>query len=358
MGDDEAQILETFGRLSRPWNRFPIGRRPRWYPSILSDDHAPFEFSAAFSGAETFVQCYWEAQAEEPSLSSNLAVGLSLLDELAEHHDLPLERWTAIKDLFLPERPCGLFTLLFGVTWRPRQPPRFKIYLNPRVRGSSATPALMHEAMTRLGFERAWSTDVEWRARHGAGLDELMYICLDLSNDSQARVKVYRRHYQATVAQIGALASLAEDYLPGEAERFYGAVAGKPGPFLAKPPITSLTFRQGDFDRPCSMTLEFPISSYVTDDRAASERIERCFSAYGLDASRYRSAVDAIATRPLEEGNGIHAHITLRRVRGAPNLTVYFATEAYTMQEAQWAREPESLQAPIPSGHLVSSLTA
>jgi hypothetical protein len=173
-----------------------------------------------------------------------------------------------------------------------------------------------------------------------------MYLCLDLSTDPLARVKVYRRHYQATVAQIGALAGLAGDYLPGDAERFYGAVASHPGPFLAKPPTTSLTFREGDGERPCSVTMEFPFSSYVGDDRAASERIERCFTAYGLDPSRYRKAIEAIATRPLDQGNGIHAHLTHRRVDGAPRLTVYFATEAYPVEEEQWAPQPESLRSP------------
>lgn len=129
--------------------------------------------------------------------------------------------------------------------------------------------------------------------------------------------------------------------MPGEAERFYGAVAEQSGPFMSKPPITSLTFREGDGERPCSMTLEFPISSYVRDDRAASERIKRCFSAYGLDPSGYERAVDAIATRPLEQGSGIHAHITFRRVEGAPRLGVYFATEAYPVEEAEWAAQPQ-----------------
>jgi DMATS type aromatic prenyltransferase len=346
MHDEEPHIVEEFARLSRPWNRWVIGARPRWYPSILSDDHAPFELSAAFSPEDTEIQCYWEAQGEEPSLEANMKTGLEVLQELAERHHLPLTRWGAIRDLFLPEKPCGLFTLLFGVTWGRGRPPRFKIYVNPYVRGSRTMPALMKEAMTRLGFERAWAADCEQRGRRGPKLDELMYLCLDMSTDPEARVKVYRRHYQITAAQIGTLASIAGDYLPGDAERFYGVMAERPGPYLAKPPISSLTFRARDGERPCSVTLEFPISSYVDDDRAACERIERCFSAYGLDPSRYRRALHAVASRPLDQGNGIHAHVTHRRVDGAPRLTVYFATEAYPVEAIQWAAQPESLRSP------------
>src|ERR1700722_15360887 len=66
--EEEASIVDEFERLSRPWNRWSIGARPRWYPSILSDDHAPFELSASFSQGESEIQCYWEAQGEEPSM--------------------------------------------------------------------------------------------------------------------------------------------------------------------------------------------------------------------------------------------------------------------------------------------------
>lgn len=346
MDGEEAPILDAFGRLSRPWNRWQIGSRPRWYPSILSDDHAPFELSAGFSREETEIQCYWEAQGEPPSMTSNMTTGLSVLQELAEHYDLSLTRWDSIKELFLPERPAGLFTILFGITWGRGRPPKFKIYLNPYVRGSAAMPSLMEETMARLGFQRAWAAECAQRERRGPKLDELMYLALDMSNGPEARVKVYRRHYQATVAQIGALAGIAGDSQPGDAERFYGLVAGHRGPFMSKPPITSLTFRAGDGDRPGSVTLEFPISSYVSDDRVASERIARCFAAYGLDPSRYFRAIDAIATRPLDQGNGIHAHITFRRVSGEPRLTVYFATEAYPVEALAWGAQPESVRSP------------
>ena len=89
-------------------------------------------------------------------MRSNARTGLSLLYEMAGRHDLPLARWKAIEDLFVPERPRGLFTILFGVTWGRGRAPRFKIYLNPRVHGLSAMHAVIQEAMARLGFRRGW----------------------------------------------------------------------------------------------------------------------------------------------------------------------------------------------------------
>jgi DMATS type aromatic prenyltransferase len=348
MRDDEPRVLDDFAWLSRPWNQWKIGKRPRWYPSILSDDHAPFELSAAFAQKETEVQCYWEAQGEAPSMVSNMRTGAALLDQIAARYDLPLARWEAIKDLFLPEVPQGLFTLLFGVTWRRGRAPKFKVYLNPLVRGWDAAPELMREAMTRLGFERAWAADLERRRGRDPSTDELMYLCLDLSQSPEARVKVYRRHYHATVADIASLAGVAKDYRPGDAEKFYGLVGGGHGPFTSKPPITSLTFVQGDDERPGAATLDFPISSYARNDQVASERITRCFAEHGIDPARYWRAVDAIATRPLDRGNGIHAHITRRWVDGAPRLGVYFATEAYPVEMSAWGAQAESSRVPVP----------
>ncbi len=132
MHDEEARIVDAFGRLSRPWNRWVIGARPRWYPSILSDDHAPSSSRPRSPG-----------ESRDPVLLGGAGRGtqhgvqhgdrLSVLSELAGRHDLPLARWDAIKDLFLPEQPRGLFTLLFGVTWGRGRAPKFKIYLNPYV---------------------------------------------------------------------------------------------------------------------------------------------------------------------------------------------------------------------------------
>jgi hypothetical protein len=355
MGREQASpIIETFRSLSRSWGHWTIGQQPRWNPSILSDDHAPFEFSTASSKGGPEVQIYIEALGDPPSLASNLASGLSILREIARDHGLPLDRWRAMSDLFLPDAPQGLFTLLFGVTWRPGSPLRFKLYLNPQVRGPDAVASLMQEAMARLGLADAWAAASAPCAGRGTGLDELMYLCLDLTAEQHGRAKVYRRHYQATVEELDALASVAADYEEGEAVRFYGAVADHVGPFLAKPVITSLTFREGDTAIPGSVTLEFPLSSYVKNDAEANQRVLQAFRSYDLDPARYEAAIRAVAVRPLDRGNGIHAHITHRRVDDAPRLTVYYATEAYPVDVGiAWPTAP-----PRSSSDTVDSRTA
>lgn len=338
-------MREVFRSVSHPWGAWNIGLRPRWYPSILSDDHAPYELSVAFTGATPNTQLYLEAQDLEaqgapPSLRSNMKAGLALLDEISNLYDVSLDRLRAIQALLLPEDPQGLFTILFGITWVEAEPPRFKIYLNPQVRGAAASSELLHTAMDRLGFGQAWSAVQAHTSSVDPALNEPMYLCLDLASHAQARVKVYRRHYQATAGLVDEIAQVAATYHAGDAIDFFGVLSEREGPFLSKPVITSLVFTEAVADRPFSTTLGFPVSSYVENDRVASERIARCLGSYGLDPAPYRKLSEAFPERPLEADNGMHAHASLKRQGGAPCVTVYLATEAYGFECLQWRGRP------------------
>jgi DMATS type aromatic prenyltransferase len=338
-------MREVFRSLSHPWGGWQIRKQPRWYPSILSDDHAPYELSVTFCGTTPNTQLYLEAQDLEaqgapPSLRSNMKAGLALLDEISNRHDVSLDRLHAIQDLFLPEDPQGLFTILFGITWREAAPPRFKVYLNPQVRGAAASYELLQTAMDRLDFGHAWSAVRAHTSSADPALDEPMYLCLDLTSHAHARVKVYRRHYQATAHQVDEIAQVAASYHVGDAIEFFGVLSEHEGAFLSKPVITSLVFTEAVADRPSSVTLAFPLSSYVENDRVASERIVRCLGSYGLDPAPYRKMIARFAERPLEAANGIHAHASLKRQGDAPCVTVYLATEAYEVERLQWPSKP------------------
>jgi len=339
-------MREVFRSLSSPWGSWTIGDQPRWHPSILSDDHAPYELSVAFwGGPSPNTQLYLEAQDLEPggsapSLRSNMVAGLALLDEISKRHNVSLDRFRAIRDLFLPEDPQGLFTILFGITWVGSEAPRFKLYLNPQVRGAAASAELVQTAMERLGFGEAWSLVRSQASSPDPALDVPMYLCLDLAAHAHARVKIYRRHYQATTARVDELAQVAANYRAGDALDFMGMLGGSEGPFVSKPVITSLVFTEAVADRPTSVTLGFPVSSYVDNDRVASERIVRCLEFYGLDAAPYRKLIKAFAERPLEAGNGIHAHASLKRLGADPCVTVYLATEAYGFERLSWPSKP------------------
>lgn len=335
-GDRSAleELSRLFSQLSAPWGQDLIGAAPR-YPSNVADDQAPFEFSIAFSGGAPEVQFYVEPLGEPPSLESNMVVGRALLDAVAAQLGLPLRRLHAVADLFFPPRPQGAFTLWIGVSSAAGRAAQFKVYLNPQVQGPELSSQVVSEAMSRLGFAEPWAQVQRTLSRSPERLDELAILSLDLCDGDDARVKVYVRQHAAMLRDISALSGMAADARQEDVASFYSALAGSDGPFLRKPVITELAFTDPGAARPAFATLEFPIGSYVATDQIASERIERCLKSFGLPTGTYRAAISGFATRPLQKRAGIHAHVTLRRVRDRPRVGIYFASEAYVSQADQ-----------------------
>ena len=327
-GAPTREVCQLFTRMIMPWGEHRIGKTPS-YRSNIADDEAPFEFSMAFSGGAPEVQFYVEAMGEPPNLLSNMPAGRALLSAVAQDLSAPLQRVKAIEDLFFPTQPRGTFTSWTGVSCASGRPPRLKVYLNPQVNGLGAAPGVTAEAMRRLGLGIPWAKVDDALVSSGQRFDEIGILSLDLSDAEDARAKVYVRHHGACVRDLQAFASTAVEYYPEDVRAFYAALADGEGPFLRKPPITEMTFTTASRSGPSSVTLEFPISSYVRSDEVARHRIAGCMTSFGLSPELYEAAVHAFATRPLAQRAGMHAHVTLRRQAKLPRLAVYLASEAY-----------------------------
>ena len=328
-GDGQPDpLVGVFQRLVRPWGGRRVGARPK-YRSSIADDGAPFEFAIAISHGTPEVQVYVEAQGDLPTLRSNMAAGRVLLEDVASDLGAPLDRLRQVESIFFPDDPHPPFTVWIGASCTAGRLRLLKIYLNPQVRGADLGLDLVAEAMARLGFARAWTTVRQHLSSGGDRRDEAGIVSLDLSNAEDARVKVYLRHHQATVTDLDAIARLARSYHPGDAATFYAAAAEHEGPYRGKPALTELAFVDPDAAWPASVTLEFPVGSHVATDEIASQRIVRCLAAFGLPSPPYLQAIRAFATRPLERGPGIHAHVTMTRAASGPRVGVYLASEAY-----------------------------
>lgn len=326
-GSEARGFLRAFELLVHPWGQRRIGKSPA-FRSEVADDGAPFEFSIALSSGHPELQVYVDPQADPPAAASNLKAARARLEVVARELRAPLDRLHQLEDLFLPAEPGPPFGLWLGASWAAGREVRLKIYLNPHVRGRERGGHLVSEAMRRLGFERAWSDAKEMLSLND-GRDEVGIISLDLSRSSADRIKLYVRHYGATSDSIGRVARLTGEHSPSDVAAFYGALAGNTGPFTRKPAATVFAFADPASGRPCSAALEFPIGAYVETDEVARQRIGICLSAFGHSPEPYEAAIRAFATRPLDARAGIHAHVTLRRVAGAPRIAVYFASEAY-----------------------------
>ncbi|HEX8110344.1 MAG TPA: iron-containing redox enzyme family protein, partial [Kofleriaceae bacterium] len=240
----------------------------------------------------------------------------------------------------------------YAVVFRPDHAPAWKAYLDLRAQGSERARAVLEEALDRLGLGAAYP-----RLMREAGardlLDELVYFSLDLAEDERARVKVYFRHYQATIGDLERVIAGAGGAEPGDIGAFCTTVLGHSGPYRARPLVSCWAFTGGE---PSGATLYAPIAYYVRDDAEARARILRWMDCVEIDPDGYERALAAFARRSLESGVGMHSYVSFKRDRGLPRVTAYLAPEAYrTFPPASLARRetpaPRRPRSPEPLIH-------
>ncbi|MFD9700831.1 tryptophan dimethylallyltransferase family protein [Lentzea sp. NPDC059081] len=310
-----------------PGSRQPLSAVPQW-PSQVADDHTPVEFSVALARNEPpAVRMIVESIAERPDSRTNLAAALETLDRFSAEHSLHLGRFDRVRDLFLPEDPQGAFAFWYSLIVGPGAAPAIKVYLNPDVRGRESATALVSEALDRLGLSAAYPSVAEHALRR-EGLDRFSFFALDLADSDRARVKTYVSHDDAVVADVVRAASAVPDADPELLADVVELACGT-GPFTRRPLMSSYTFLSGDVDTPSGYSLYIPVRDYVQDDLEACERVLAVMARCGLDTTPFVLALASIVRRPLGEGVGLIAHVSLRLGKPRPGVTVYLSSEAY-----------------------------
>ncbi|MEU5691706.1 tryptophan dimethylallyltransferase family protein [Actinosynnema sp. NPDC020468] len=316
-----ADALGAGGRRS-------ISGRPAW-PSDVADDHTPVEFSTAFAAGEApVVRTIVEPVAAGPSRRANTAEALAALDRLGARVPLDRSRFDSVRDLFLPEHPEHDFTFWYSLVFRPDGAPAVKVYFNPEVQGRKSAGWLVREGLQRTGFGAGFRILRE-RAVTRPGLDRYSFFALDLVERGRARVKVYVSHHSADVADVTRAASAAVGVDVDRVPDFCLLTGGSTGTFDGRPLISSYTFLDGDVDAPSGYSLYVPIRDYVSDDAEARERVLEVMAKYRLDSEPFDDALRVLTRRPLHEGSGLIAHVSLRMGRPRPGITVYLSSEAY-----------------------------
>jgi DMATS type aromatic prenyltransferase len=341
------QITNIFRSITTSWGNRAVGDTA--WQSDVSDDATPFEFSIALDPDNVELRVLVEAQGSEASLQSNWQAGIELNQYLAANHSVNLDRFEQIADLYAPTNSTAKFSIWHAVCFYPDKEPAFKLYLNPQSQSQSRSAAIVEESLVRLGFTHAWPTLAETSAQRGPDKDEFVYFSLDLAAHTQARVKVYLRHHDATPAQLESALSAARNDVSGDAIEFCQAMAPGQTSFSAKSAITCFSFIAGDDDTPSNGTLYLPISNYATDDRVVCDRLDLYFIEHGLPVSRYQSSIQSFAVRSLASGIGMHSYVSFRREQHQRRISIYLNPEANTV------RSPGKISA-IKSKHLLNSV--
>ena len=347
-----AAVVDLFHRLVAPWGAQALERQPRW-PSQVGDDHTPFEFSIAF-GKSPELRIMVEPIGANPSLRSNRDAAIALMDSLALTFDIDTTRFQRVRDLFVPDDQEGAFAIWIAAGFRADKPPEFKIYLNPESRGRARAPAVIEEALGRLGFHAAWSSVAQVLTRRGPELDELKYFSLDLGRSLQARTKVYARHQMALPVDLERAASAGPSYRAGDIGKFLEMIApDTAGAFTGRPPFTCYAFLGPDDERPSLVTTHFPVNGYAPHDDAITERVTAALDWLRLPTEPYARAVAAFANRPLASGIGLQSYASYKSDASDPRLTVYLPVEVYSPGTVARAEVPE---APVNFGEAAGRL--
>jgi DMATS type aromatic prenyltransferase len=326
LSSQTEQIIEIFRSITTSWGNKAIGDTT--WQSDVSDDAAPFEFSIALDPDNIELRVLVEAQGSEANLQSNWQAGLELNQYLAANYGVNLDRFNQIADLYTPTSSAAKFSIWHAVCFYPDKKPAFKLYLNPQSQSQSRSAAIVEESLVRLGFTHAWPTLAETSAQRGPDKDEFVYFSLDLAAHTQARVKVYLRHHDATPAELESALSAARNYVSGDAIEFCQAIAPGQTSFSAKSAITCFSFIAGDDDTPSNGTLYLPISNYATDDRVVCDRLDLYFIQHGLSVASYQSAIKSFAVRSLASGIGMHSYVSFRREQHQRRVSIYLNPEA------------------------------
>lgn len=323
-----------------------LAEPPAW-PTGVSDDHTPVEYSIACdAGKPPVLRILGETVAGQPSRTANLGAALQLVDDFADRLDLALERFHRVRQVFFAAEPQNDFAMWFSLVHRPGHEQEVKVYFNPDTQGVRQAPTLVAEALRLLQLSRAYPALT--RALRPA--DRFAFFALDLHARPTSRIKVYLSHYDADADDVLRAADAVPD-VDTRAVRDFLELTGCTGRLTRRPPLSGYTFVDGDSDRPSGYSLYLPIRDYVGDDEQAHELVMGVLDRFGLDTGVVDRAIAAVARRPLRDGVGLIAHVSLRLAPGRePGITVYLSSEAYEVCPPRPRVAPEKEHVSVKSG--------
>jgi DMATS type aromatic prenyltransferase len=346
--EDPAVLLTE---LLGPAGCRPLSERPR-YRCDVADDGTPVEFSLAFDDdGGLAVRVLGEAGSEKPGQHPDIAAGKRFLERASKRFQFCLDRFAAVADLFLPERPRGAFAAWFSIILRPRERPRLKAYFNPEVRGRHRAPELVAEGFRRLGLDDAY----EIAARHAlcrGARDRLSFFAVDLDESPLSRVKLYIAHEDACSADAERAATAVDGADPLRVRELCEVVGGGTGPFTGRPLVSSYSFVEAEPAGPGTYSLYLPVRDYVPDDEVARERVVAFLARHGIGADRLDAALRAVTARPLRAGAGLLAHVSVRLGPFGAGTTIYLSSEAYGVTPPR--RRPDTV---LGTGVIDSAMT-
>ncbi|MFF8970753.1 tryptophan dimethylallyltransferase family protein [Streptomyces sp. NPDC014995] len=311
----------------------PLDLPPAW-PTFLSDDHTPVEFSLAFvPDAAPTLRVLLEPGCGAGGLARNGRTGLRAVRKAARRWGFSTDRLDELEDLFFPPSPKGPLALWCALELQPGGVPRVKVYLNPAASGQKRAARTVAKALRRLGHRQAFEA-LPPGDRH-------LFFALDLGDWEEPRVKVYLAHHDLSAAEAGALSRMEGGPSPAQTEAFFRIAAGDDADAaggddrrpVRRPVQSCHSFTETSTGLPSGFTLYVPVRDYVRHDGEALHRATALLGHHGLDPAPLVRAVAAVTSRRPEEGGGLIAYLALAHQQGhPPRVTTYISSESYAVR--------------------------
>ncbi|MEV0222850.1 tryptophanase [Streptomyces sp. NPDC050704] len=334
----------------------PLGLPPP-YPTFLSDDHTPVEFSLSFvPDAPPTLRVLLEPGWEAGSLADNGRTGLRVVRAMARRWGFATDQLDALEDLFFPASPKGPLALWCALELRPGGVPKVKIYLNPSAAGPERAAETVREALRRLGHHRAFAALPQ--------ADDYPFFALDLGDWDTPRAKVYLTHRGLSLADAGALARMNDGPGPEAVREFMRTAGGldvTPHPPDARldgrAVLSCHSFTETATGLPSGFTLHVPVRDYVRDDGEAHARALTLLTRHGMDTALLDRSLAGVTSRSLHDGIGLIAYLALAHEQGRPpRITAYISSEAYEVRPARAAPRENTPTAGKPKAGAASKM--
>src|SRR6478609_1375793 len=235
------RALNLFESISASWGDWRLLDAPSW-PSDITDDGSPFEFSAAFEQGHFELRMLFESQGAVPTHCSTWDAGIAFSERLAALGQADVRGFNLVKDLFTPSMFRPERFLLWHATVLRDQSSLHKVYFNPELAGPINAAARVDEALERLQlpaarrFLEGCTTRLPFSPR-------VPYFSIDLEAPEVARAKIYLSAESSDEAI--AIVREAGGLEPSTCSAWLEQLLGDVEPRAARPLLICTSFRRG-----------------------------------------------------------------------------------------------------------------
>jgi len=307
--EQSVRTTRMLRALLPPWAHERIGAVPA-QPSYVADDGFPAEMSVNWSGPHPELRVLFDG----------------LGHDVAPPPESGFRRLQRVHETFTVRggRPSPA-PLWHSIAWRPPSRIVHKTYFGLYPWPHAHREIAVAEAMDRLGMAHAWD-DARRRIETVEGDREIEFFAVDLTDEAEARVKVYYRHHGAGLAEVNSVAAVAQRHDAEDARAAYRILAGDRED-AGEAALSCLAFRSG-LDRAAESTTYLRLPDLAASDEEAVDRTAALLHREGVDPGRFRLLTAALAPGPLARTRILEL-VSYRTAGRRGDVTTYFRFPVY-----------------------------